>query len=111
MKFNLCDYRDNKFVMHCETKEQADCFCEFLHRSGRKWCTGDSYLRYTNWTHKNGGSCYAFNSGTHSTYVFFIRESYYEILEFEDFEWDGFDFSMQVDKTYIDDFLSNFVVN
>ena len=111
MKFNLNDYPDIKWVMHCDNEEEAEYFCTFLHNAGRTWCTGSTYLGHTSWSTKGGGCCYAFNSGEYCDYDWFRQMPQYKILEFEDFEWDGLDFVTQFDTTYVDMYLNTFVVN
>ena len=116
MYFNLDDYKDNRYAMHCKTEEQAEYFCEFLHNAGRKWCDGKSYLGNTSWYPKyndSGGCCYCFNTNDYGSYKWFQTQgdSYYRILEFENFEWDEFNCKMQVEPIHVDEFLSSFVIN
>lgn len=42
-KFSL-DYYEGKYAMHCDTKEKAEIFCNYLHKMGRTWRNGKSYI-------------------------------------------------------------------
>lgn len=80
MKFNLNDYK-GEYAMHCNTKEEAENFCRFLHQNGRRWCNGNSYLQSDNWDRFKIDTIYYFNLGTYSKaeYVNYV------ILEWSDF--------------------------
>ena len=111
MKFDFRNYQGRLYVMHCETEEQANYFCSFLHDAGKTWCTGQSYLGKTCWSAEGNGICYAFVDGTYGSYDWFTKSApEYEILEFEDFEWEGF-VCVSVDPTHIDAFLNDFIVS
>ncbi len=80
--FNLDDYKGD-YVMHCATEEEANNFLEILHRAGRKWCSGDSYLNNYYDEYKNQ-TCYEFNAGAYC-YFQWYKEKGYTILEWSDF--------------------------
>lgn len=84
--FRLEDYRDGKCVMHCDTEEKAETFLRFLHRSGKNWRSGSSYLKSTHWGRYENEACYRFNEGTIGS-LKFIKSEGYNILEFDDFYW------------------------
>ena len=63
-KFELNKYKDN-FCMHCDTEEKAETFLKFLHKCGKNWLSGDSYLAYTKWKAYKENTCYEFNKGTY----------------------------------------------
>lgn len=84
MKFNLNDYK-GKYAMHCNTKEEAESFCRFLHQNGRKWCNGHSYLQFDNWDRFKIDTVYYFNLGTYSR----VEYVNYIILEWSDFVEDS----------------------
>jgi hypothetical protein len=83
MKFNIDDYK-GKYVMHCKTEEEAKDFCKYLHEHGREWCTGNSYLKDTNWERYKADMVYEFNSGAYSNITLYKNHNY-TILEWEDF--------------------------
>lgn len=80
MKFNLNDYQ-GKYAMHCNTKEEAESFCRFLHQNGKRWCSGHSYLQFDNWDRFKIDTVYYFNLGTYSR----VKYVNYVILEWSDF--------------------------
>lgn len=80
MKFNLNDYQ-GKYAMHCNTKEEAESFCRFLHQNGRRWGCGHSYLQFDNWDRFKIDTIYYFNLGTYSR----VKYVNYVILEWSDF--------------------------
>ena len=108
MKFDLNAYR-GKYAIHCETQEQAECFLSVLEKDGRTWCNGMAYLPDNScWNTYKNATCYSFNDGTYSDYHYFKNEdSRYTVLEFEDFEWEGFH-TPEYDTSVIDDFLMGF---
>ena len=83
-KFNWNEFKneENKIAVHCKTEEEAKDFCEKMHKQGMKWCSGESYLKNTNYM-RNEGTCY-YGSGEYSTRDF--AEKYnYKILEWSDY--------------------------
>lgn len=84
-KFNWDEFKnkDNKIAVHCKTEEEAKDFCERMHKQGMKWCSGESYLKNTNYNAHNKGTCY-YGNGEYSSRVF--AEKYnYKILEYGDY--------------------------
>lgn len=52
----------NKDCIHCETEEEANSICKLLHKAGKKWNNGESYLKY-NWLYicsrtRNAWNCW-----------------------------------------------------
>ena len=84
-KFRLEDYRGG-YAMHCDTEKKAETFLKFLHRSGKNWRSGSSYLKSTHWGGFENEACYRFNEGTIGRLEFAKSEGY-DILEFDDFYW------------------------
>lgn len=84
-RFKLEDYKGN-YVMHCETAEEAEVFCKFLHNQWKEWRGGDSYLDCTEWSDYKENTCYNFNSNTYYVKVFYEKDGY-TILKFTDFDW------------------------
>lgn len=95
MKFLLEDFPEDYTCMVCENIEEADEFCAFLDKNGRRWKNG---VRYTRDTHfYPGPTAYFFNQGLHSdtipcsvnATVLSIRGWHLngKVLYFSDFEW------------------------
>lgn len=84
-KFRLEDYRGG-YAMHCDTEKKAETFLKCLHRSGKNWRSGSSYLKSTHWGGFENEACYRFNEGTIGRLEFAKSEGY-DILEFDDFDW------------------------
>ena len=77
-KFRFEDY-PGKYVMHCDTKEKAEKFCEIL---------GTSHGLDKLWKIYEKNTCYNFNKELAGySYVNFYRNKNYTILEFDDFDW------------------------
>lgn len=79
--FDITKYYGN-FVMHCKTEEEAKEFCKFLHKCGRKWYSGDSYDKITNFNEYKSNTIYFFNEGLYGELEY---NADYTILEFDDF--------------------------
>lgn len=110
MRFDIAQYQ-GEVAMHCRTREEAQVFLEFLHRSGKSWCNGDSYNRYLYYDDHKEQTVYSFNNGKYGDLDWYIEHGYY-ILEFKDFEWDNGDISLSAnDIKQCDKFLSQFVLN
>lgn len=115
MKFNIENYDDGSYVMHCKTEEEANIFCKYLHSLGKRWSNGSSYLNENYYKVFHSETCYDFEYDCYDNIEYFI-ESECTILEFSDFEWDGFYSSQhcfrvyQTDKDIIDGFLSGFQI-
>lgn len=83
-KFNWKEFKnkDNKIAVHCKTEEEAIDFCKRMHEHEMKWCSGESYLKNTNYM-RNEGTCY-YGSGEYSTRDFAEKHNY-KILEWSDY--------------------------
>lgn len=55
----LEDYQDD-YVMHCDTEEKAEKFCQFLDNQGKKWTPGLRYVNDTFWRIYEEDTCYNF---------------------------------------------------
>lgn len=80
MKFNLEEYTDLDYAMHCPEEWMAEAFCNYLHDHGRAWCNGESYEQYTQYYTYEEETVYLFNKG-----MFGSSNVGYKILEFTDF--------------------------
>lgn len=84
-KFRLEDYKGN-YVMHCSTNKMAETFLKFLHKQGKSWRTGESYLEETSFKCYRNDTCYLFNEGMFAD-LECAEENNYTVLEFDDFDW------------------------
>ena len=84
-KFRLEDYKGN-YVMHCSTNKMAETFLKFLHKQGKSWRTGESYLEETSFKCYRNDTCYLFNEGMFCD-LKCAKEFKFTILEFDDFDW------------------------
>ena len=83
-KFNWNEFKneENKIAVHCKTEEEAKDFCEKMHKQGMKWCSGESYLKETNYKFCEEEMCYI--RGEFSPYQYY-KSNGYEILEWSDY--------------------------
>lgn len=72
-----------KITVHCKTEEEAKDFCKQMHEHGMKWCSGKSYLNYTNWKYCKEEACYS-SDGIFGDYDWYKKEKY-TILEWSDY--------------------------
>lgn len=84
MRFNWDEFKDtdNKIAVHCKTEEEAKDFCEKMHKQGMKWCSGESYLKETNYKFCEEEMCYI--RGEFSPYQYYKSKGY-KILEWSDY--------------------------
>lgn len=82
-KFNWDEFKneENKIAVHCKTEEEAKDFCERMHEQGMEWCSGESYLKETNYEFCEE-ICYI--KGEFSPYHYY-KSNGYEILEWSDY--------------------------
>lgn len=85
--FELGYYKGN-YAMHCDTKEKAKAFCNYLHRMGRNWRSGKPYT-LCKWFCYEDETVYCFNHGFY-TYLSSAKENY-TILEFDDFYFEKYE--------------------
>ena len=83
-KFNWDEFKNtkNKIAVHCKTEEEAKDFCKRMHEHGMKWCSGESYLKETNYKFCEEEICYI--KGEFSPYQYY-KSNGYEILEWSDY--------------------------
>lgn len=81
-KFNWDEFKEVKFAVHCKTEEEAKDFCERMHEHGMKWCSGESYLKETNYKFCEEEMCYI--RGEFSPYQYYKSKGY-KILEWSDY--------------------------
>ena len=109
MKFDITKYQ-GKYVMHCNTREDAQTFLEFLTSLGRTWCDGQSYLENLNYKY-DGQTSYAFNEGRYGR-TDRQPDLGFNVLNFDDFDWDD-DITppSSRDLQRLDNFFAQFAVN
>lgn len=71
--------------MHCKTEEEAKSFCRFLHKNGRRWWHGPSYLEYDFWDEYEDDTVYYFNEGVYGDAECAKGKEGYTVLEWSDF--------------------------
>lgn len=103
MIFELSEYTDEKYVMHCDTKEKAIIFTTYLHNHGKKWVSGNSYLERDLWNGNGADTCYRFNAGKRSDLQHY-KNLGYKILEFDQFDWSEYT-GENIDEHAFDDML------
>ena len=87
MKFSINEYKDGKdykFAMHCKTSEEALDFCKYLHSTGRRWISNESYISSCNWSLYEENTLYYFNQGAYGS----IKRAHKEnaiVLEWSDY--------------------------
>ena len=106
MKFNINDY-DKTYVMHCDTREKANVFCKYLHSLGKKWIGGEPYLisKYDAYYER---TAYRFITDTYSDLAYYKSQKC-NVLEFDDFEWDGYEDLNDISNDVSDDDLLSFI--
>lgn len=88
-KFNWDEFKNeyNKIAVYCKTEEEAKDFCKRMHEHGMKWCSGESYLKETNYEFYEEEMCYI--RGEFSSYQYYKSKGY-KILEWSDCMNKGF---------------------
>lgn len=64
MKFNFDEWKDKDVCMCCETKEEAESFCQVMEDAGLMWKSNTSYTKDTNFDRYLSDTVYYFNNGT-----------------------------------------------
>lgn len=81
-KFNWDEFKEGKFAVHCKTEEEAKDFCKQMHEHEMEWCSGESYLKETNYRFCEEEMCYI--RGEFSPYQYYKSKGY-KILEWSDY--------------------------
>lgn len=71
-------------AIHCDTEEKATNLLSMFAAMGKRWKSGDSYVRYNNYSSYMMATCYS-NEGLYCYYEFYKRNGY-KIYEYEDIE-------------------------
>lgn len=108
--FDVYDYEECNCVMHCDTKEKADVFTEYLHDIGLRWFGGDQYLNNSKFDEHGTETCYNFHTGKFGE-RYFYEENQYFILNFDDFDFSIEELNVETDsETVINEFLCGFSI-
>lgn len=82
--FNFGAWKGRKVCMYCKTSEEAEDFCNEMHKAGLKWHTGISYLERGCSSCYKGSMCYFFNEGVYDNFRR-AKDSGYRILEWSNY--------------------------
>lgn len=82
--FDFNAWKGREVCMHCKTSEEAEDFCNEMHKAGLKWRSGISYLETSCSNSYRGFLCYFFNEGVYDS-VGYAKDSGYRILEWSDY--------------------------
>lgn len=75
--FNIDNYPDDEYVMHCATLEEANLFLNYLAELGLKWADGVGYNERDNmWDEYRGETGYCFNMGKYANIDWYIDEGF-----------------------------------
>lgn len=90
--FKIKDYVGSNCAMHCDTREKAEIFLRFLKKQApRYWSiyrTNIDVLKMNLRKEYREDRCYNFNEMTYCDEKYY-REHGFQILEFDDFDWEG----------------------
>lgn len=82
--FDLSEYSNGKYGMHCSSEQNANAFLQFLDHSGRCWSSGNRYVDFNSFNIYGSNTVYLFNAGQYCSKLN-ARNIGYTVLEFEDF--------------------------
>lgn len=82
--FDFGAWKGRKVCMYCKTSEEAEDFCNEMHKAELKWRTGISYLEASYSNSYRGYMCYFFNEGVYDSFGC-AKDNGYRILEWSDY--------------------------
>lgn len=82
--FDFGAWKDKNVSMHCRTREEAEDFCNEMHKAGLTWSSGTSYLKMSCFSIYENYTCYRFNEGEYDNTVH-AKDKGYTILEWSDY--------------------------
>ena len=82
--FDFGAWKDKNVCMHCKTREEAEDFCNEMHKAGLTWSSSGSYLSRNYFESYKEQMCYCFNKGTYDSTVS-AKDKGYTILEWSDY--------------------------
>jgi len=78
--------KEDAYVIHCHTEEEAIKLCNKFDEMGKHWAGGQSYRDITYWNDHDGGECYS-NRRTHASYYFYRSDPVrWRVVEFNDID-------------------------
>lgn len=82
--FDFGAWKDKNVCMHCRTREEAEDFCNEMHKAGLTWSSGISYLKMKWFSIYENNTCYCFNEGVYGD-IKQAKNKGYTILEWSDY--------------------------
>lgn len=82
--FDFGAWKGKKVCMHCRTREEAEDFCNEMHKAGLTWSSGTSYLKMSCFNIYENYTCYRFNKGEYDNTVH-AKNKGYTILEWSEY--------------------------
>lgn len=65
--FDFGAWKERDVCMHCKTSEEAEDFCNEMHKAGLRWRDDVSYLETSCFDDYKKQTCYCFNNGTYNS--------------------------------------------
>lgn len=82
--FDFGAWKGREVCMHCRTKEEAEDFCNEMHKAGLRWSSGTSYLEMSCFNAYKDLTCYYFNEGAYES-IGCAKDRGYRILEWSEY--------------------------
>lgn len=82
--FDFGAWKGKDVCMHCRTREEAEDFCNEIHKAGLTWRSGTSYLLRNHFGAYEKQTCYCFNKGTYDN-TLHAKDEGYTILEWSEY--------------------------
>ena len=82
--FDFGAWKDKNVCMHCRTREEAEDFCNEMHKAGLTWHSGTSYLLRNHFGPYEEQTCYCFNKGKYDN-TLHAKDEGYTILEWSEY--------------------------
>ena len=82
--FDFGAWKYKNVCMHCRTREEAEDFCNEMHKAGLRWHSGASYLLRNHFGPYEEQTCYCFNKGKYDNTVYAKNEGH-TILEWSEY--------------------------
>ena len=82
--FDFGAWKGKDVCMHCKTREEAEDFCNEMHKAGLTWSSGISYLKMKWFGIYENNTCYCFNEGVYGD-IKQAKNKGYTILEWSDY--------------------------
>lgn len=82
--FDFGAWKGKDVCMHCKTRQEAEDFCNEMHKAGLTWHSGTSYLLRNHFGPYEEQTCYCFNKGKYDN-TLHAKDEGYTILEWSDY--------------------------